>query len=77
MFSQLKMIYLECRCGHTIGPLFQNNSADIDVGVCPVCQGNGPFAIDSERTVYRNHQKVKLQESPGSVPAGRYAVRLI
>lgn len=22
VFSQLKMIYLECRCGHTIGPLF-------------------------------------------------------
>ena len=27
--------------------------------------------MDVERTVYRNYQKMTLQESPGSVPAGR------
>jgi DNA replication licensing factor MCM2 len=27
--------------------------------------------VNSEQTVYRNYQKMTLQESPGSVPAGR------
>ena len=55
VFSQLKKIFMECRCGNRIGPIFQNNYGNIDVGVCPVCQSNGPFAIDKEQTIYRNH----------------------
>ena len=27
--------------------------------------------LDVRQTVYRNYQKITLQESPGSVPAGR------
>ena len=33
--------------------------------------GRGPWTVDVEKTVYRNYQKMTLQESPGSVPAGR------
>ena len=40
-------------------------------GSCPECQSKGPFAINVEQTIYRNYQKITLQESPGSVPAGR------
>jgi len=36
-----------------------------------MCEGRGPFTVNSEQTVYRNYQKMTLQESPGSVPAGR------
>jgi len=55
VFSQLKEIYLECKCGNRIGPLFQNNNSDIKIGTCPVCQSNGPFMIDYDKTIYRNH----------------------
>jgi DNA replication licensing factor MCM2 len=27
--------------------------------------------VNVEQTIYRNYQKITLQESPGSVPAGR------
>lgn len=43
----------------------------MQVGSCPECQSKGPFSINMEETVYRNYQKITLQESPGSVPAGR------
>jgi DNA replicative helicase MCM subunit Mcm2 (Cdc46/Mcm family) len=29
------------------------------------------FQVDASHTVYQNYQKLTLQESPGSVPAGR------
>lgn len=31
----------------------------------------GPFRIDSEMTIYNNHQKIFVQESPSQVPPGR------
>lgn len=30
-----------------------------------------PLQLNQRQTVYRNYQKIRLQESPGSVPAGR------
>ncbi|KAF8000904.1 hypothetical protein HF325_004693 [Metschnikowia pulcherrima] len=30
-----------------------------------------PFKLNSEKTLYRNYQRITLQEAPGSVPAGR------
>ena len=41
------------------------------VGSCPECESKGPFNVSAENTVYRNFQKMTLQESPGSVPPGR------
>jgi DNA replication licensing factor MCM2 len=40
-------------------------------GVCPECQSRGPFAINMEQTLYKNYQRITIQESPGKVPAGR------
>ena len=37
---------------------------------CPQCQ-SGNFRLDFDHTLYRNYQKITLQESPGKVPAGR------
>jgi DNA replication licensing factor MCM2 len=45
--------------------------AQVEVSLCPECQSTGPFTLNSEQTVYRNFQKLTLQESPGTVPAGR------
>ncbi len=38
---------------------------------CPECQSAGPFIMNHERSIFRNYQRVTIQESPGSVPAGR------
>lgn len=40
-------------------------------GPCFDCQSKGPFTVNSEQTLYRNYQRMTLQESPGSVPPGR------
>ena len=41
------------------------------IGSCPECQSPGPFLVNHEKTIFRNYQRVTIQESPGSVPAGR------
>jgi DNA replication licensing factor MCM2 len=43
----------------------------VRVTSCPNCQSKGPFSVNIEETIYRNYQKLTLQESPGTVPAGR------
>ncbi|THU48148.1 hypothetical protein C4D60_Mb09t23160 [Musa balbisiana] len=59
------------KCGAILGPFFQNSYSEVKVGSCPECQSKGPFTINVEQTIYRNYQKLTLQESPGIVPAGR------
>ena len=72
VFPQLKYVKYDClKCGALLGPFFQDSTNEIRVGNCPNCQSRGPFTINSEQTIYRNYQRMTLQESPGSVPAGR------
>lgn len=72
IFSQLKKVYYECqKCGELKGPFYFTNNQEIKLGACAVCQANGPFVVDRENTVYRNYQKITVQESPGSVQPGR------
>ncbi len=73
VFPQLQMVKFDCtKCGVTLGPFAQEStSAEIKLTYCPNCQKRGPFTLNSEKTVYRNYQKLTLQESPGTVPAGR------
>lgn len=72
IFPQLKILHFNCgKCGNVIGPFSNISEKEVEVGICPECQSTGPFALNSEQTVYRNFQKLTLQESPGSVPAGR------
>ncbi|CAM8902433.1 unnamed protein product [Rhodiola kirilowii] len=49
----------------------KNSYSEVKVGSCPECQSKGPFTVNVEQTIYRNYQKLTLQESPGIVPAGR------
>ncbi|XP_076891178.1 DNA replication licensing factor MCM2-like [Bidens hawaiensis] len=72
VFPQLQQVKYDCnKCGAILGPFFQNSYSEVKVGSCPECQSKGPFTVNIEQTIYRNYQKITLQESPGIVPAGR------
>lgn len=72
VFPQLKYIMFVCqKCDYVMGPFQQEASQEVKLNHCQNCQSRGPFTVNSEKTVYRNYQKLTLQESPGSVPAGR------
>ncbi|KAK3942269.1 DNA replication licensing factor mcm2 [Diplogelasinospora grovesii] len=72
VFPQLKYVKFDCtKCGVTLGPFQQESNVEIKISYCQSCQSRGPFTLNSEKTVYRNYQKITLQESPGTVPAGR------
>jgi DNA replication licensing factor MCM2 len=72
VFPQLKYIKFDCtKCGVTLGPYPQDSNVEVKLSFCQNCQSKGPFTLNTEKTVYRNYQKLTLQESPGTVPAGR------
>lgn len=72
VLNQVKMLHLRCaKCNFPSGPFIVAEDKDLRPGACVECQSRGPWAVDRQRTVYRNHQKITLQESPGSVEAGK------
>jgi DNA replication licensing factor MCM2 len=72
VYPELRMVkYLCLKCGGAIGPFLQDSDREIQAQRCPNCQSKGPFRLDTEDSMYRNYQRLTLQESPGSVPAGR------
>ncbi|KAJ3310161.1 MCM DNA helicase complex subunit [Boothiomyces sp. JEL0838] len=72
VYPQLRLVKYDCvKCGAVIGPFYQDSNREIRAQRCNNCQSKGPFNLNSEETIYRNYQRLTLQESPGSVPAGR------
>jgi DNA replication licensing factor MCM2 len=72
VFPQLKYVMFDCaKCNTRLGPFQQESNVEVKISYCQNCQSRGPFNLNSEKTVYRNYQKITLQESPGTVPAGR------
>ncbi|KAJ8968837.1 hypothetical protein NQ317_005305 [Molorchus minor] len=72
VLPQLSVVKFDCnKCGFILGPFTQSQDTEVQPGACPECQSRGPFMINMEQTVYRNYQKITLQESPGRIPAGR------
>ena len=84
IFPQLQLVRFDCvKCGFTTSPIAQNVNGGTGGGMkkgsdnlikptsCPDCGSSGPFKLNENKTLYRNYQKIVLQESPGSVPAGR------
>ncbi|KAJ3276612.1 MCM DNA helicase complex subunit [Terramyces sp. JEL0728] len=72
VYPQLRLVKYDCvKCGAVIGPFYQDSNREIKAQRCNNCQSKGPFNLNSEETIYRNYQRLTLQESPGSVPAGR------
>ena len=70
---QMKVVRFTCKCGNITAPMVVNNDdpSGPQSPTCPECQSTAPMEINSEQTLYRNYQSIVLQESPGSVPAGR------
>lgn len=73
VFPQLKIVKMNClKCGYVNGPYVQKDGEKLNTTTrCIECQSQGPFAVNMQETIYQNYQKITLQESPGSVPAGR------
>ncbi|EMD37775.1 hypothetical protein CERSUDRAFT_105677 [Gelatoporia subvermispora B] len=72
VFPQLKYVKFDCRkCGAVLGPFYQDATKEVRISYCPNCESKGPFPVNSDQTVYRNYQRITLQESPGTVPPGR------
>ncbi|KAG0680006.1 MCM DNA helicase complex subunit [Pichia californica] len=72
IFPQLKYIKFDCpQCKTVLGPFLQDSNQEIKIKYCSNCEYKGKMSINSEQTVYRNYQRITVQESPGSMPAGR------
>lgn len=72
VFPQLKYVKFDClKCGTLLGPYMQDSNTEVKVSFCTNCYSKGPFKMNSVKTLYRNYQRLTLQESPGTVPAGR------
>lgn len=72
VLPQLSVIKYDCnKCNFVLGPFYQSQNQEVRPGSCPECQSSGPFEINMEQTVYKNYQRITIQESPGKVPPGR------
>merc|ERR1740139_98459 len=72
VFNEVKRLYLRCpKCNYPSGPFDVSSDKQLSPGSCIECQSKGPWRVDRQLTLYRNHQKVSLQESPGSVEPGK------
>ncbi|XP_014598435.1 PREDICTED: DNA replication licensing factor Mcm2 [Polistes canadensis] len=72
VLPQLSVVKYDCsKCGYVLGPFVQSQNSEVKPSSCPECQSLGPFMINMEQTIYRNYQRITIQESPGRVPAGR------
>lgn len=72
VLPQLHMVKYDCsKCGYILGPFYQNQEKEISPGTCPECQSQGPFEINMDLTLYKNYQRITIQEAPGKVSAGR------
>ncbi|KAF1745531.1 hypothetical protein MXB_192 [Myxobolus squamalis] len=72
VLPQLNSVKYDCnKCNHVLGPFLQMPGQEVKPGSCPECQSKGPFEVNMENTLYRNYQRIKIQECPGKVSAGR------
>ncbi|CAB4414153.1 unnamed protein product [Rhizophagus irregularis] len=72
VFPQLKFVKYNClKCGGVLGPYTQDIQSEIKLNHCSYCQSKGPFSLNTEQTMYSDYQKITMQETPGTIPAGR------
>jgi len=78
VFPSIDTGFFDCpKCFALLGPISKNSDNEIKPPKsCPHCEFRSMhpekgFSINEEKSVYVNFQKLTLQESPGSVPAGR------
>lgn len=63
-------MFLCVKCRKTFGPFLVENEHEFKPAHCAYCETRGPFLINEEETVYKDFQKMTVQEIPGTVPAG-------
>lgn len=69
VFPMIQAAAYDCvSCNQLLGPFHGIASRPV---ACSNCQQTGPFRVNSSKSVYGNYQKLTIQETPGSVPAGR------
>ena len=68
-----KVLYRCYSCGVPKGPYHITTGLGMkpELGHCISCQSSGPFIMEKTKSIYRNFQKITIQESPSSVPPGR------
>ena len=72
VFPKLKAIAYDCReCNQTMGPFNVIQGLEVRPLKCLRCDASNSYVPNASKTVYGNYQKMTLQETPGSVPAGR------
>mmetsp|Transcript_69419 Transcript_69419/g.203740 ORF Transcript_69419/g.203740 Transcript_69419/m.203740 type:complete len:899 (-) Transcript_69419:431-3127(-) len=72
LFNQVKRLYLRCaKCSFACGPFECTEEKELRPGSCIECQSKGPWRVDRQRTLYRNRQKITLQETPSTVEPGK------
>lgn len=72
VFPTMVAIAYDCpNCGNVLGPIQTIAGVESRPGSCLACQFVGVFRVNASKSLYSNFQKITLQESPGSVPAGR------
>ena len=61
VYPQLKQCTYNCvGCGHVSLPFRQSGGpTEVKPSSCLNCQSDGPFRLNTEKTIYRNYQKVK------------------
>lgn len=68
VFSLYSIVKFTCtKCKATFGPFI---GKDIKPTSCFECQGKGPFVVNNLETIYKDFQKITVQEIPGTVPPG-------
>ncbi|VEL36793.1 unnamed protein product [Protopolystoma xenopodis] len=73
VMPQLSLVRYNCmKCSCLIGPFAQGQGGnEVRPSTCPDCQSSGPFEINMQQTIYKNYQRITIQESPSKVPPGR------
>ena len=72
VFPKLRVVTWKCgKCEEKMGPFAVTDEKPVPPRFCAACNSGGPFQLESHDTVYRNYQRITIQESPNSVPAGR------
>lgn len=71
VYPLLSLVKYDCRkCRAILGPFLVENEAQ-KPNHCIECQSSGPFSVNTTDTVYKDFQKLTIQEAPGTVPSGR------
>lgn len=69
---QMSEVRYKCmKCNTVTQPFQQKQTEEVRPTCCLECQSRGPFQVDMEKTTYQNYQRIRVQESPATVRAGR------